>query len=187
MRELQIKNQTEEQKNLEKLRKQKANEESIENWIKRQAEAMEIQNRIKRMKEEIIKQELLEKQKREEIRKIQADEAFRTWAKKKPSLKLITQDTNANKENNIKRSHYLNRSKPKIIIGPYTNAKELKEIQKKINMYHESAYTNELENKRDSYEDDDNSNEKEETNKKIEDSLQELSSIKRDTPEHEDY
>ena len=187
MREIEIKKQIEEQKNSEKLRKQQANEESIENWIKRQAEALEIQNRIKKMKEEIIKQEQFEVQKRDEIRKIQADEAFRTWVKKKPSVK-ITQNDNSKKENNIKRSFYLNRSKPKIIIGPYTNAKELKEIQKKINLYHESAYANNSDNmKRESYLDEDDYNEKDETNKKIEDSLHDLSSIKRENLEHEDY
>jgi len=185
---IQTKKQIDEQKNLEKIKKQKANEESIENWIKRQAEAMEIQNRIKRMKEEILKQEQKEKEKNEVVRKIQSEDAFRTWMKKKVSEKGSSLKVNQNKEEN-KRTHLFNKSKSKVIIGPYTNAKKLKEIQNKINMYNEYAQsTNIIENKRLSYNDDDNTNKsQEEANKKMEDSLQDLSSIEKNTPENAEH
>jgi hypothetical protein len=151
------------------ITKQKTKEESIENWIKRQAQIIEIQNRVKKMKDNAVKEEQTEKQKKEEEKKKEAAQAYEDWLKKKGPVKKP--------EPKVKERRILTSSKSRLIIGPYSTAKSLKDMQRKINMYNDQS----SEIKR-TYSAEEMQNEN-----KIEDSLQELSSIKRDTAEHDDY
>ncbi len=181
----------EEVKEMGKIKKQEENSVKMDMWFKRQAEILDIEARKKRMKEEKMKEEKMLKSKEEEMKKARANEAFKYWMKKKEEEKinkargsfqgthqgtaLGTQTTGSNSTKAFSR-------KAKIPIGPYSNAKDLKTMQRKILSSSQSKYIYSQEmNNHSSYEDEE---EKQEMYSKenIEDSLQELSSIKKDTP-----
>jgi hypothetical protein len=197
---LQIKQKKEEIKVIEKEVKEKQNYEKIDNWIKRQAEVMEKEIRMKKLKEEKLKEEQMKKQREEAMNKARAHESYKLWLRKKEEeRKFSKQNTNNNfsscNEKPVRRnSSFVHRNKtPKVVIGPYTNARELKEIQRKINLYSPESATSYEINQKNSYPDEENNDDEEEQENKMDsednNTLQELSSIKKDTPvdERDDY
>lgn len=109
-----------------KLRKEEENNQKLELWIKRQALIMEAESKINKEKKLHEKRLERKKEKSKEIRKQEANEAFRNWMERKEKEVI----SNASiKESSRIRYH---RPKPKVIIGPYSIAKNLKDIQRQI-------------------------------------------------------
>jgi hypothetical protein len=115
----------------EKLQKQEQNLEKFEGWVRRQAEQDAMKSYIKMQKENNEKEEKIKKQMFDEQRKLAADNAFRNWNENKgqtgskivkTNSKPTTQTTNKSKDKAFK-----------VPIGPYSNAKGLRDIQKKLN------------------------------------------------------
>lgn len=167
----------EEMKEMEKNRKQSENSNKLEEWCRRQAELMDHQSRMKKKNEEKQKAEQKRKQQLEEAKKARANEAFKIWMQKKEDEKVIEKRNNrtTTAQDKFKRKTTLSRTK--VVIGPYTNAKDLKDIQKSLAVFKNSGTY---------YEKTDVQEENPQYSKEnIEDSLQELSSIKKDSPEQE--
>lgn len=148
-----------------------------------------------------------EKQKNEEIKRIESEIAYNEWLNRKQKEKKTINSNDSKILKNKKKEE-----KFKIQIGPYSYAKELREYKKKLDEELEN-YNNEQEEYDENREEDHNSeenitennnqmesdnrnedaqavNRKGKNNKykkeKNEDSLQELSSIKKDTPAQDD-
>jgi hypothetical protein len=113
----------------EKLSKQEANLEKFEVWIKRQAEQDEIKQIVKKEKEQREKEEKIKKQMHEQERKQVANNAFRHWAesKVKTDKSMISKQEQLTTQNKPKDRPF------KVPIGPYSNAKGLRDIQSKLN------------------------------------------------------
>lgn len=171
------------------------NSAKLELWIRRQAEMVENEARMKKMKEMREKEEKNMKNVMEEKRKSDANEAFKLWMKKKEIEKRISQKTNAvskisNNSRKFKRANTHSHNKYfDIVIGPYTGAKEMKDIQRKINQESERISSASMDNNENNEMDNENDDGDQEafnyTNEKEDDSRQELSSIKKDTPVNE--
>lgn len=154
----------------------------LEVWFKRQAEILDTETKLKKNKKDKIKEETQLKQKDEEMKKLRANEAFKYWIMKKEEEKKYekkkkTEVLETNNSRNTPKSF----QRQGIPIGPYSIAKDLKKIQKKLLTKNCTSAIKDFPNQREyaSYDED-----KVETYSKgnIEDSLQELSSIKKDTP-----
>jgi hypothetical protein len=154
----------------------------LEVWFRRQADVLDTETKLKKAKKDKIKEETELKQKDEEMKKLRANEAFKYWIMKKEEEKKYerkkkTEVVDTNNSRNTHKSF----QRQGIPIGPYSIAKDLKKIQKKLLTRNYASAYNDYPDKREyaSYDE-----EKVETYSKehIEDSLQELSSIKKDTP-----
>jgi hypothetical protein len=127
----------------EKSQKHEQGIEKFEGWVRRQAEQDEIKSLIKKDQEQREKEEKIKKQMYEEQKKIVANNAFRLWAENKGK-------TNKSKINrrDIPTTQGTQKSRErafKVPIGPYTNAKGLREIQKKLNNLNSSEMEMEME------------------------------------------
>lgn len=163
--QLDRKRMVEEKKTMEKQEKDKVKSETMDRWFLRQAAIMEHEYRKNKAKKQKEKDEKDKKQNEENIKKEQAQEAYRLWVKQKEEEKSkYRNEKDPNKEKQKKK--YTHTPAGKITIGPYTKSKELRELHKRL--IDENVYVNE---------DGD-----EKKNKNVDDSLEELSSIKKDTP-----
>jgi len=147
-----------------------------------------METKIKKLKEDKKKEEEMIKKQKEQMKKSRAEEAFKLWMKKKEEEKKIEKrmtfhnnNSSENKKKNLKRTN--STLKGKICIGPYSNAKELKEIQKSLNMYNMNDLNKLIYTTQEGEVNPEEENKRQTEN--IEDSLQELSSIKKDTPHGE--
>jgi hypothetical protein len=129
----------EEQKEREKIMKKEQRLGKFETWIKRQAQVDEIKNLEKREIEERKREEELKKRAEEEQRNILAQEAFKSWKERKQKHDISARMKSSEQDNKKHKST----GGLKIVIGPYTNAKMLREIQKKINTMENSDVTQE--------------------------------------------
>jgi hypothetical protein len=136
-----VKIMKEEMKEKEKMMKREQRMGKFENWIKRQAHTDEIKALEKREIDERKREEEIKKKAEEEQRMILSQEAFKEWRERKHKFDQSARknsDKNMQTQNKNRSSNGL-----KIVIGPYTNAKILREIQKKINTMENSDVTQE--------------------------------------------
>jgi hypothetical protein len=120
----------------------------FETWIKKQAQIDEIKAYEKREIEERKRDEEVKKKAEEEQRIILAREAFKGWRERKQKHDQSARIKTNEKQNKVRSSNGL-----KIVIGPYSNAKILRDIQKKINTMensdNEEGDNNEIDEQRD--------------------------------------
>lgn len=189
---------------MEKELKENDKRNKMNDWIKGQAMNMERNHRVQKMKMEKEKEENAKKQKEEEIKKTKAEEAFKLWIKSKEMQKRISNienstDSKSNNDKKMKRT--MSQGTMKVVIGPYSLAKDLRNMQKKLIEYnndynaHNNYDYNEYEendpnsgNMHQNYPQTQSAEDDQQTyeNKNIDDSLQELSSIKKETPQEVD-
>ena len=134
----------------------------MERWFMKQAAVMEDEYQRKKMKKQKEKEDKEKKENEDNIKKEQAQEAFRLWCKQKEEEK--SKIKNDKTEKAPKKRNY--NPPGKLTLGSYTKSKDLREIHKKL-VQDQYFSTDFEENKK---------------NTNMEDSLQELSSIKKDTP-----
>ena len=153
----------EEKKLYEKQEKEKLKAINMDRWFMKQAALMEEEYQKKKNKKNKEKDEKEKKQNEEQIKKEQSQEAYRLWCKQKEEEEhsKIKQD----KVEKIPKKRNINQNR--LTLGSYTKSKDLREIHKKlVNDQYFTDFNQHEENKK----------------TKMDDSLQELSSIKKDTP-----
>ena len=119
----------------EKKQKLERKEEIMNNWFKTQAEKMEKEIEAKKKKKENEKKERIRKKAEKEQKKIKGKEAFRKWKELKENEmkeKRRKENLKKKKEEEKKRKEYLKRRVKSFIIGPYTDAAALREIQNNL-------------------------------------------------------
>lgn len=159
----------EESESSKKQHKELESQARLEMWFKRQAELMDNQRNERLAKEKRKQEDKLQKKREEEERKAQSKEAFRLWLSRKKETVKVNKT-----EEEVKRGSMKTKS-GSIVIGPYSYATGLRNIQKNVTINFKNENTNEVDQSRDK-------SEIELQKNNIEDSLQELSSIKKDTP-----
>ena len=130
-----IEKRIEDLKEEEKKQKMERKEEIMNNWFKIQAEKMEKEIEDKKKKKEKEKKEKIRKKKEIEEKKIKGKEAFKRWREiKEQEMKIKKRKENIRKrkEEEQKRKEYLKRRVKSFIIGPYTDAAALREIQNNL-------------------------------------------------------
>lgn len=141
--EAEQKKRQEQEKLIKKLQRKKESEKRIEAWIENQVEKIEIENRIK----EELEKEKQEKRKKElmneETKQILREKCFYEWLKRKESEGQL----NRSSSNNLSKTGEKRERKSKlnIIIGPYSYAKDLREI-KRIKENYQDQTENDNEN-----------------------------------------
>jgi hypothetical protein len=114
----------------EKMQKQEGNLERFEGWVRRQAEQDEIKALVKKEKEQREKEEKIKKQMYEDQRKSHANNAFKVWAE----TKTKTSGSRISRQDAPMTTQGKQKDRPfKVPIGPYSNAKGLRDIQSKLN------------------------------------------------------
>jgi hypothetical protein len=195
-KEIKIIQEKEELKNYEKQQKENEREEKIEKWIKKQAFNDEIEIKKKSILEKNMQREESKKLRKEEERKSKAEEAYNLWIRKKDEERRNgNMNTKKTEESKMKRNNSAHFKKKKeqshlqCIIGPYTNAKEMKDIQRKINSneFLEEYFALDNQNEIEENEEEKNINQEAEDvpinkHENNEESIHELSSIKKDSP-----
>ena len=129
--EKRIEDLKEEQKN-KRLEKK---EEVMNNWFKLQAVKMEKEFEEKKKKKDKEKKEKIRKKIEKEEKKIKGKEAFKMWRELKEhemKEKKRKENINKQKEQQKKRKEYLKKRVKSFIIGPYTDAAALREIQNNL-------------------------------------------------------
>ncbi len=152
----------EEKKIFDKQEKEKANQEALEKWFLKQAQTLEEDYHRKKLKKLKERDDKEKKNHLENMKKEQSQEAYLHWRRQKEEEKLKSKQEKTDRNQNKKRTLG---NTGKITIGPYTKSKDLREIHKKL--VNDQYFT-------------DFQNDENKKNTKIEDSLQELSSIKKD-------
>ena len=130
-----IEKRIEDFKEEEKKQKMERKEEIMNNWFKTQAEKMEKEIEDKRRKKQEEKKEKIRKKKEIEEKKIKGKEAFKRWREiKEQEMKIKKRKENIKKrkEEEQKRKEYLKRRVKSFIIGPYTDAAALRQIQNNL-------------------------------------------------------
>ena len=130
-----IEKRIEDFKEEEKKQKLERKEEVMNNWFKTQAEKMEKEFEAKKKKKEKEKREKIRKKIEKEEKKIKGKEAFRKWKELKENEmkeKKRKENLKKKKEEEKKRKEYLKRRVKSFIIGPYTDAAALREIQNNL-------------------------------------------------------
>lgn len=155
----------------------------LDEWFKKQASKIEQESYVKKVKSQIERDEKQRIDDEKNKKKLESILAYNNWMKRKEQeKKMTTKSSKAVTDKRRKTQELYSTSKDeenkaghfKISIGPYSTGKALRKIEKKLTSefqgysYHEPQ---EKENKT--------------TKKKIDDSFQDLSSIKKDTPENE--
>jgi hypothetical protein len=155
-------------------------------WFKRQAELMESEKDKKLRKENEKKIEMEKKQKEEEVKKIHSTEAFKLWLERKSDELPMKNESRGGVGEKIEgRKLSAIGKKTKFVIGPYTNARSLKDIQKRISINFKND-SNVQSSRRVDQKQSEQNEDQDYSADNMEDSLQELSSIKKDTPVQED-
>jgi len=170
------------EKNKQLEEKEYVKNTKLEDWFKKQASKIEQEAYIKKMKSNREKEE---KDRIEEIKKakeLQSTAAYNDWMKRKENeKKLTTKSSKVVSEKRKKTNDQYSSSKNeenhtnqfKISIGPYSTGKALRKIEKKLtNDFQVMSYLEGQEKEK-------------KTKKGIDESFQDLSSIKKDTPENE--
>ena len=119
----------------EKRQKLERKEEVMNHWFKTQAEKMEKEIEEKRKKKQQEKKEKIRKKKEQQEKEKNCKEAFRKWKEiKEQEMKIKKRKENIKKrkEEEKKRKEYLKRRVKSFIIGPYTDAAALREIQNNL-------------------------------------------------------
>ena len=119
----------------EKKQKMERKEEIMNNWFKVQAEKMEKEILEKRRKKNKEREEKKMKIKKIEEKKIRGKEAFRLWKEgKEHEMRIKKRKENIIKkqEEEKKRKEFLKKRVKSFIIGPYTDAAALREIQNNL-------------------------------------------------------
>ncbi len=186
MRKKEIERRKADEKNKIQEEKEYVNNSKLEEWFKKQATKLEQEAYIKKVKTQIVKEEKQRQEDEVNQKKQKSSVAYSNWLKKKEmekDKKLMTKSSKNNTEKRKRMNDMYSTSKDqdnkmnnnfKISIGPYSTGKALRNIEKKltydfqVNSYYEA-----------------HEKEKKTTKKKIDDSFQDLSSIKKDTPENE--
>jgi hypothetical protein len=154
----------------------------MQSWLERQAEMYDREFRQKKQKKDRENEEKMQKEKEEEEKRQRANEAFINWVKnkKKTSSYADFRGKKTDGKKTVMSSSTIRKNK--IPLGPYTGVKELKQIQMEL-LADELNQQQTKHEPTDSYE---HEMEQQYTKEEgIEDSLQELSSIKKDTPPQE--
>ena len=110
-------------------------EEVMNNWFKIQAEKMEKEFEEKKKKKDKEKKEKNRIKIEKEEKKIKGKEAFKKWKESKEKEmkdKKRKENINKKKEQKQKRKEYLKKRVKSFIIGPYTDAAALREIQNNL-------------------------------------------------------
>ena len=155
----------------------------LDEWFKKQATKLEQEAYIKKVKLQIERDEKQRIEDEKNKKKLESSLAYGNWLKKKEQeKKMTTKSSKAVTEKRRTPNELYTTSKDeenktnnfKISIGPYSTGKALRNIEKKLtNEFQAYSY----------YEADEK--DKKTSKKKIDDSLQDLSSIKKDTPVNE--
>lgn len=124
--DIEMKKRQEQEKLIKKLQRKKESEVRIDVWLKNQAQKIEMENRIK----EELEKEKQEKRKKEimneETKQILRKKCFEEWVKKKEvEMQLNSSSNDLSKTDKRDRKSKLN-----LIIGPYSFAKDLREVKK---------------------------------------------------------
>ena len=130
-----IEKRMEDLKEEENKQKMERKEEIMNNWFKTQAEKMEKEFEEKKKKKEREKEEKIRKKKEIEEKKIKGKVAFIRWREMKEQemkIKKRKENLKKRKEEEQKRKEYLKRRVKSFIIGPYTDAAALREIQNNL-------------------------------------------------------
>lgn len=130
-----IEKRIEDYKEEEKKQKLERKEEIMNNWFKSQAEKMEKEIIEKKRKKNKEKEEKNLKLKKIQEKQIKGKEAFRIWKENKDNemrIKKKKENIMKKKEEEQKRKEYLKKRVKSFIIGPYTDAAALREIQNNL-------------------------------------------------------
>ena len=130
-----IEKRIEDLKEEEKNKRLEKKEEVMNNWFKLQAEKMEKEFEEKKIKKDKEKKEKIRKKIEKEEKKIKGKEAFKAWKElKEQEMKDKKRKENINKkiEQQKKRKEYIKKRVKSFIIGPYTDAAALREIQNNL-------------------------------------------------------
>jgi hypothetical protein len=130
-----ITKQLESYKEKERKEKLKQKEEVMNSWFKAQAEKIEKEIEEKKKKKVEEKKEKIRKKKEIEEKQKKGKEAFQKWKELKEQemkIKKRKENINKKKEEEKKRREYLKRRVKSFIIGPYTDAAALREIQNNL-------------------------------------------------------
>ena len=130
-----IEKRIEDFKEEEKKQKLEKKEEIMNNWFKAQAEKMEKEFEEKKKKKEKEKKEKIQKKSEKEEKKIRGKEAFKRWKELKEQEmkdKKRKENINKRKAEQQKRKEYIKKRVKSFIIGPYTDAAALREIQNNL-------------------------------------------------------
>ena len=130
-----IEKRIEDFKEEEKKQRLERKEEIMNNWFKTQAEKMEKEFEEKKKKKVEEKKEKIRKKKEVEEKQKKGKEAFQKWKELKEQemkIKKRKENINKKKEEEKKRREYLKRRVKSFIIGPYTDAAALREIQNNL-------------------------------------------------------
>ena len=130
-----IEKRIEDFKEEEKKQKMEKKEEIMNNWFKVQAEKMEKEIEEKKKKKQKIKKEKIRKIQEKKEKEIKGKEAFRKWKEmkeKEMKIKKRKENLKKKKEEQQKRKEFLKRRVKSFIIGPYTDAAALREIQNNL-------------------------------------------------------
>jgi hypothetical protein len=130
-----IEKRIEDFKEEEKKQKLEKKEEIMNNWFKAQAEKMEKEFEEKKKKKEKEKKEKIQKKIEKEEKKIRGKEAFKRWKELKEQEmkdKKRKENINKRKAEQQKRKEYIKKRVKSFIIGPYTDAAALREIQNNL-------------------------------------------------------
>jgi hypothetical protein len=156
----------------------------MELWLNRQAEVFEKEIQLKMEKKERENEEKVNKEKEEEEKRRRGHEAFISWVKNKKKEPKFSAYTDFRGRKHDEKKIPINSSfkRNKFPLGPYTGVKELRQIQMELM----TEECNQQETKNEPTESYQPEMEQQYTKEEgIEDSLQELSSIKKDTPPQE--
>lgn len=126
------KEENERKKRKEKEEKLKKNQERLDDWLRRQAEIIEIENEKKRQiemaNEEYERQKKIEK----EQKKYESERIYNDWMMRKNEEKKIISLIKAHEVETKERKDRKYTKNINVVIGPYSNAKILRNLKEKL-------------------------------------------------------
>lgn len=140
---------------LKEEQKKLISEEKLNNWMLRQAINMEKENTMKKMKEDNERRIKEQEENYKKLRNSDAKKAFGNWLLRKEQERLYNEQLKSmgllTEKNNTKRqpeSRASNSVKYKLVIGPYSNAKILRDMKTQVEnqLNNIETYMNEREN-----------------------------------------
>lgn len=143
------------EKELKEQQKKMISEEKLNNWILKQAFNIEKENKIKKLKEDNEKKIKEQEENYKKLRNSDAKKAYSSWLIKKEQEKMYNEQLKSmgllTEKNNSKRqpeSRASNSVKYKLVIGPYSNAKILRDMKTQVEnqLNNIETYMNEREN-----------------------------------------
>lgn len=144
-KEVLIKKLTKEEE-IERAKEQKRieKEAKMEQWLIKQAQILELKEREKQLQEEIEKRKKEQEEANKQTKRVEAMNAYKIWMMKKEEERIILEQLKVQgyemnngvivqpKEKKENQKNFNRNKKLKLVIGPYTDAKVYRKIQKII-------------------------------------------------------